>query len=242
MTKKILWFLLVTCSLFIHQRSVWAQDVHQIIEAHLQAMGGKQNLSTLKSLKVSSVVSVMGVEMQLQTSIVHKQSLRSETNIQGMTIVQVVDKGSGWQINPLVGLNKPIDLSKAELQALEDQLDLAGLLNYQEKGYQATLIGEDNVLDTPVFKIQLRTPSGVLTTNYISKETHLVVQSVIQMSVEGQVAETTITPSNYKKVDGIMFPFTSKIRSSKMPSEIMVSQTKRVEVNPVLPSNLFKRP
>ena len=80
------------------------------------------------------------------------------------------------------------------------------------------------------------------TVNYISKETWYVLKSTMKISVGGQESETTVLPSNYKKVNGIVFPFTSEIKSSAMPGGTMVSETKKLEVNPVIDPATFKKP
>lgn len=242
MTKSFKHFAFTFLAVLFTQSIVNAQTVDEIIEKHLVAMGGKEKLSALKSVKISSAVSLMGIEMNLNTIVVQGKSLRSETEVQGMKIVQAIDKDKGWQINPMLGTTNATDLSSEEIQAISSQLDLTGFLDYKKKGYNVNLEGEETLNSAPVYVLSFTTNSGVSTVNYISKETWFVLKSTMKVNINGQETETIVIPSNYKKVNGIMFPFASEIKSSAMPGGSMISETKNLEVNPTIDPAVFKKP
>ncbi len=242
MTRKLFYKVCLICFMMLSQGVLYAQDVNEILDKHIEAMGGKEKLSALKSVKISAVISVMGMEMNLNTVVIHEKALRSDTEVQGMKIVQALENGAGWQINPVLGTTAPADLSADEINALSGQLDLTGFLDYEKKGYKVKLDGEENLNGAPVYVISFTTGSGISAVNYISKETLYVLKSTMKVTINGQETETTVLPSNYKKVNGMVFPFTSEIKSSAMPGSSMISETKTLEVNPVIDPAIFKKP
>lgn len=242
MAEKLKHIVFIVLAVFFTQSVLYAQKVEEILGKHIEAMGGKEKLSALKSVKISSVISVMGMEMNMNTVVIHQKALRSETEVQGMKIIQAIDNGKGWQINPMLGTNAAADLTNEEIKAISSQLDLTGFMDYEKKGYKVKLDGEENLNGAAVYVISFTTGNGISTVNYISKDTWYVLKSIMKIAIDGQETETTVLPSNYKKVNGIVFPFTSEIKTSAMPGGSMISETKSLEVNSTIDPAIFKKP
>lgn len=219
-----------------------AQSLDEILSNHLTAMGGAEKISKLNSLKISANVEMMNTKMPVTTTVVQNKGFRTETVIQGKTIVQAVYGNKGWMINPLTGQESPVALPEAAVKTMTSQTDLTVLYNYKEKGYTLTLDGEEDLLGAKVFKITSTMKNGVKQASYISKDTWYILKVEATVPVNGEEIKTENWQSDFKQVDGITFPFTSEISTSAIPNMKMVNKISTVEVNPKINEKIFEMP
>jgi len=222
--------------------SAFAQNVDEIVAKHITAMGGADKLSKLKSVKINGEMNVMNMEIPVVTTIVQDRGFRSETTVQGQTIVQVIDKDKGWSINPMAGQTKPTALPEEVVKSLSAETDLTGLYNYKEKGQTLTLDGEDDLAGAKVFKVTVNLKNGGKRTNYISKDTYYILKVVAFMNVNGQDVQSTNNQSDFRQVDGVTYPFTSEVETSAMPGTSMAMKIKSLQVNPKIDESIFVMP
>jgi outer membrane lipoprotein-sorting protein len=232
---------LLTALLSLLLTRVSAQTVDEIIDKHVTAMGGAEKLSQLKSMKIEASMQIMGMEIPTTTTVVQERGFRSETDVQGTKIIQALDGKSGWSVNPMMGQNTPTALPEELVKSMSGQVDLTGLHNYRAKGYKVELVGQQTLEGTPVFVVKVTNNQGVAVTNYISKESYYIVRTLVKATVSGQEMETKMSQSNFKKVDGITYPFTAEIESPAMPGAITMV-VKSVQVNPVIDESIFAMP
>src|SRR4051812_9679020 len=100
MKKLKICLLTITASLSIF--SLQAQTVDEIINKHVDALGGKDKLSQVTSLYVESTVNAMGNDNPSKTYILNGKDYKVESDFNGQQFVQcyTTDKG-GWVINPM---------------------------------------------------------------------------------------------------------------------------------------------
>lgn len=220
--------------------AVQAQNVDEVINKHVAAMGGDK-YTGIKSIKMEASAQIMGMDLPSNTTIVQGRGMRSQTTVQGSDIVQAIDGKTGWMINPMAGSNSPTALTEDQVKMSAGQLDLTGLYNYKAKGYKAELTGEDKIEGAPVDVVKVDMGNNTFATHYISKDTHYILKSVVNTSVQGQDVELKTNFSNFKQVDGITFPFTTEIESPAMPG-VMTMIVKNVEVNPKVDESIFAMP
>lgn len=222
------------------QLAASAQSVDEIINKHIAAMGGDKYTS-LKAVKIESSSQIMGMDLPSSTTIAQGRGLRSETTVQGMSIVQGIDGNTGWAINPMAGQTTAAPLPEEQVKMSAGQLDLTGLHNYKEKGHTAELAGEETLEGAPVYVVKVNMANGAKATHYISKDTYYILRSSVKVAVQGQEVEVKTNFSNFKQVDGVTFAFTSEMESPAMPG-VMTMMVKNVQVNPTLDENIFKMP
>lgn len=225
---------------FIVQLASYAQSVDEIISKHIAAMGGDKYTS-LKSVKIESSAQIMGMDLPSSTTIAQGRGLRSETTVQGMTIVQGLDGNTGWAINPMAGQTTATAIPEDQVKMSAGQLDLTGLYNYKEKGHTAELAAEETIEGAPVYVMKVNMANGSKATHYISKDTYYILRSAVKVSVQGQEVEAKTNFSNFKQVDGVTFAFTTEIESPAMPGT-MTMIVKNVQVNPTLDESIFAMP
>jgi outer membrane lipoprotein-sorting protein len=219
-----------------------AQTVDDIIYKHIRAMGGAEKIAQLKGVKISATMKVMNMEMPVTTTIVQDKAFRTETKAQGMTIIQAVNGNTGWMINPMGGQTKATVMPEEAVKSLNSQKDITGLYNYKEKGYKLTLDGEEDLDGAKVYKVTATLNSGVKQVNYISKDTFYILKIEASMPVEGQLIKTESTQSDFRQVDGIVFPFVLEVTTTAMPGMTMVNRIASLEVNPKIDESLFEMP
>lgn len=228
--------------LFVSALTASAQNLDEIISKHISAMGGADKLAKLQSVKINAEMDVMNMKVPIATTIVQNKGFRSETTIQGMTIVQAVNGNSGWTINPMTGQTKATALPEDVVKSMTTETDITGLYNYKEKGYTLTLEGEDDLAGAKVYKVGMTLKNGVKRVNYISKDTFYILKMVVQANVGGKDIMSENMQSDFRQVDGIFYPFTSQVTTSAMPNATMTLKISSLEVNPKIDDSIFTMP
>lgn len=242
MRRAIISKTLLILSLFGSIQIATAQNLDEIIDKHVKAMGGADKLGKLQSLKITAEMDVMNMKVPISTTIVQNKGFRSETTVQGMTVVQAINGNSGWTINPMTGQTAPTALPEEAVKAMATETDLTGLYNYKQKGYALTLDGEEDLAGAKVYKVTMALPNGTKRINYISKDTFYILKMIVQTTINGQEVKSENTQSDFRQTDGITYPFTSEVTTSAMPGTAMVLKINTLEVNPKIDEAIFAMP
>lgn len=235
---KLLAFLIIVSL----SGAVKSQTLDDVISKHIKAMGGADKLGKLQSMKITAEMDIMNMKVPITTTIIQNKGFRSETTVQGMTIVQAINGTTGWAINPMAGQTKATALPEEAVKSLSAETDLTGLYNYKEKGYKLTLDGEEDLAGAKVYKVSMTLPNGVRRINYISKDTFYILKIVAQTTVNGQEVMSENIQSDFRAVDGVYYPFTSEVTTSAMPGTKMGLKIASLEVNPKIDPNIFVMP
>ncbi len=222
--------------------SVAAQGLDEIIDKHIKAMGGADKLAKLESLKITAEMDVMNMKVPITTIIIQNKGFRSETTVQGMTVVQAVNGNTGWTINPMTGQTKATALPEEAVKSMAAETDLTGLFKYKEKGYVLTLDGEDEVAGAKVYKVTMTLKNGIQRINYISKDTFYILKIIVHLKMNGQDIMSENTQSDFRQVEGIYYPFTSEVSTSAMPGTKMTLKITDLTVNPKIDPAIFNMP
>ncbi|MCF2491841.1 MULTISPECIES: outer membrane lipoprotein-sorting protein [Dyadobacter] len=220
----------------------FAQTVDEVIDKHIKAMGGADKLAKLQSVKIAAEMEVMNMKVPISTIIVQDKGFRSETTVQGMTVVQAINGNTGWTINPMAGQTTATALPEESVKAMSTETDLTGLYNYKQKGYTLTLDGEEDLAGAKVYKVSMALKNGTKRTNYISKDTFYILKMIVATTINGQEVTSENTQSDFRQVDGVTYPFTSEVTTSAMPGAAMVLKISSLEVNPKIDPTIFEMP
>jgi len=139
MKKFFLPFLFVSLSL-----ASFAQTVDEVVAKHIEAMGGKDKLASLKSVYMETVSVMNGNEATAKLWKVNNQLMRREFNFGMGTVTMVMTDKEGWSSNPRSG-GKFEPLPADVVLSQQSELDCAGpLVDYASKGNKAELIGKED--------------------------------------------------------------------------------------------------
>lgn len=201
----------------------------EVISNYVKAIGGKEKLQ-----KVNDVTIKMGMSMQgMKIEIISKQKAPNKMSVETLMGTNVLSKqvcnGVKAMVKSQMG-NK--ELTGAELEEMLAQSTLNAELYLDKMGITAELKGSEDVEGQPAWKVQMNMPSGKNTVDFYDQKSGLKVKSVAQ---QGQMSVTTLY-SDYREVEGVLFPFKLKQSAGPQSFDIAVSA---IEVNKGIDDSVF---
>jgi hypothetical protein len=219
-----------------------AQTADEIVNKHIAAIGGKEKISSIKSVYIEADMEVMGNNAPSVTYIVNGKGFRNDVEFNGQKITRVVTDKGGWALNPMMGQTAaeamPADQAKAEA----GQIFVGGpLFDYAAKGTKVELVGKEDVNGVSAHKLKVTTKEGTESTYYIDPTTFYVVKVVNKISMNGEQIETSAVFSKYTKTEyGFVMPATTELT---LPQGFTLNvNNKKVEINKEIDPKLFDMP
>lgn len=218
-----------------------AQTADEIVNKHIEAMGGKEQIKNIKSVYTEGTMNVMGNEAPVTTTILNGKGFKSEVDFNGQKIVQVLTDKEGWAINPMMGSTDPQKMPEEQYNSSKDEIFVGGpLYDYAAKGYKVDLAGREDVNSVNAYKLNVTNDDNT-TTLYLDPNTYYIIKAVKKFDVGGQQGEVSTVFSDYKKTDGgFVLPYSTEIT---LPQGFSISSTiKKVEVNKDIDPAIFDMP
>jgi hypothetical protein len=239
MKKKIVF---TTCMLFIGALT-FAQTADEIVNKNIEAMGGKDKIAGIKTMKMVASIDIgPNMKAPITMYVVNNKSVRTDLEFQGMKMMSAAEGDSGWVVNPFGGKKEAERMNGEQIRESKEQMDIAGsLFNYKEKGSTVEYIGKEDMEGTDTYKLKVTKKTGDIEYLYLDAATYLTLKQTTKRKFEDKEVEGESLFSNYKKVDGIMFPFTIEARA-KDSSQGQAINFETVEVNPKIDNAMFKMP
>jgi hypothetical protein len=240
---KIRYFtMLLVMSFWLFAR-LGAQTAEEIINKHIEAIGGAGKLTAIKTVYSEGAVaipsSVLG-EGRSKTYRVNGEGLRDEMIFGTYDIIESYTARQGWWLQPFLGKAKPDTLSEQRTKAGQAQLFIGGpLLNYKASGSTVELLGKENINGTDAFKLKLLTKDGIEFTYLVDPATYYILRSTVRLK-NGEHLKTT-SFSDYRKTDeGLVMPFAAEFTTGN--SNLMYLIVNKVEINKDIDPEVFKMP
>lgn len=232
--KNIKFFLFALAA--VATSSIYAQTVDEVISKHVDAIGGKEKLSQVKSVYTENSMEVMGNAVTQKEYLLEGKGFKSEVEFNGSNIVQCVNDKGGWMINPMMGGTDAQAIPDGIYKSTKPQIYIGGaLIDYSTKGYKAELEGKED----GNFKIKV-TADGNETYYFIDPKTYYITKSVMKGEAMGQAVDVTTTYSDHKKTDfGLVLPYT---KSVDMGVFQFVQKIDKIEVNKAIDPKIFDMP
>jgi hypothetical protein len=226
-----------------------AQTADEIIEKHLEALGGRAAFAKIESRTMKGTISATTPAGDLSGTIevTNQRPNKTRTLIQmdlsavglgKMVQEQRFDGAAGYAMDTLQG-NR--DVTGDQLEALKNTTFPNPLLNYKEAGATVELAGKEKVGDRDAYVIIGKPKTGPVVRQYIDAQSYLPIKQVVKINVPqigGEVEQTT-EPSDFRDVDGVKVPFRVKTSSALQTIVVTVSQ---VEHNKSVDQSLFSKP
>src|ERR1700742_379871 len=114
-----------------------AQTVDEVINKHIDAIGGKDLVGKVNSVYIEATMSVMGNDAPNAITIVNGKGYKSETDFNGQKIINCITDKGGWMVNPMAGANDPTAMTADQVKGFKEQLYFDPLYNYAANGYKA---------------------------------------------------------------------------------------------------------
>jgi hypothetical protein len=207
--KKLIIFGFFIMALILVQFAK-AQTVDEIINNHIDAIGGKEKLLALNSVKLDGNLNTQGFDVGIVVTVLNGKGARTDISVPGMSDgYRIITPTKGWNFLPFQGMSGPEDASEEQVQSGQGQLDLQSpLLNYAAKGHKVELLGNEKVDGADCYKLNITYKNNKTTTLFINTTTYYKVKSISQVNLNGQDMEMETTYTDFKKLpEGYVFPF-----------------------------------
>ncbi len=230
--KRIL--LALTLLLSVHE--IKAQTVDEIVDKFIAAIGGKEKMMALNSLKLEGSLSVQGLDIGVTVTILNGKGSRTDITVPGQSDgYRIVTPTKGWNFLPFQGQSSPEEASEDMVKSGQSALDLQSpLLNYAAKGHKVELLGKEKVDAADCFKLKITYKNGKSAILFIDATTYYRVKSISTVTINGEDTQVETTYTDFKKTpEGYVLPY-----SQTGPNGTIVYST--ISINKPIDENIFK--
>ncbi len=213
----------------------FAQTTDEIVEKYVTALGGKEKMLALKTVKMTGAMSVQGADVALVITRKHMVGSRTDISVMGTENYQLVTPDKSWSFMPIQGNSSPEEATEEQHKSQVGQLDIQGtLFNYKEKGHKVEYKGKETVDGTECYKLAIVSKNGKDITYFIDTKTDRLFKSTSKSSRNGEEMEIATTFADYKQTkDGYWFA-----HSTTTPQgELSISS---IETNTIVDDSIFK--
>jgi hypothetical protein len=221
-------------------------SLDQLIAKNVEACGGKTAIESVKSIKFDVHIVDPGFEADGVYYAERPGKMRIDVMV-GRTHVYAegFDGHRAWQWN---GKGDPVDESVAATQALQHGIELpnklVGLHELAARGNKLELIGREKIDNINYYVLNLTFADGIATRLYLDPHSWLITRrrSVRPLHPDIDPTPTTIeaTMTDFRKVGGLMFPFSSKNTDLKTGKLLEKTTTRDITLNPAVEPRLFE--
>jgi hypothetical protein len=229
--KNLIVFGLFIMSLVLVQFAQ-AQTADEVIDKYVEALGGKDKLASLNSVKMQGNLTLpQGFDLAITITRLHMKGMRADFSVNGTDNYQIFTPGKGISYIPVQGMTAPTDMPEDQVKAGQSQLDVqSSLFKYKEKGTTVEMLGTEGT----DYKLKVTYSNGVISTYYIGQKDYRLNKTTSKRNINGEDVDMETTYSNYKQVDGFWFAFTT---SSNVQGE---TNYDKIEVNIPVDEAIFK--
>ena len=155
-----------------------AQTVDDVINKHIAALGGKENLKKIQNVVMVGSLTVQGAEISLTLTQVNNKLARQDISAMGMNGFDFLTDKEGWSYMPFQGMQKPEPKTADEVKKSQSDLDIAGpLVDYAAKGHKVELLGKEDVDGTECYKIKVSLAGGKEVTFFIDPASSMIIRA-----------------------------------------------------------------
>lgn len=214
--------------------AAFAQTADEIINKHIEAVGGAKAWDKIKSVKLVGTMSVQGNEIGITQTIVNDKAARTDISFMGQTGYTIITKDKGWSFMPMMGQTAPEEVPAEQLKMQKKQLNYKnGQLVDKSNIKTSTLNGTDTIDSKPCYKVTITNKDGENSVCYFDAKTYYMVRAESKLNIQGEEQEATVSFSDFKKLpEGIVVPMT--IESPQGPITF-----KSIEVNKPVNEKIF---
>ena len=217
--------------------------VGTLLDGYVRARGGLERFEGIQTLRMTAKASAgPDRKARVMREIKHPGLIRTEFTFQGITSIYACDGEQGWYVAPLSGVIDPEVMSKEGTQRAIEQAAIGGpLVEWQAKGHTVDLLGKETIDGRDVFKLKVTLTSGTVRYEFLDAESLLLKRTVSSRNYHDRTIEVETTYSDFRAVDGVVFPHLITIGAKGQPLVLEVV-VETIELNPPLDDSRFTVP
>ena len=171
-----------------------------VLNKYIEAIGGEAKLKAAKSVLMKAEAEVQGMKLNMEIKKSSKNQFLQEITMMGNVMSKKVYDGKTGYVT---AQGQKMDLTDEQLQAMKDEAALFPELNYLTEG-NTTLEGTQKLEGKEAYMIKVNDTK----TSFYDTESGLKIKEETTSEVNGEPMTQALEMSDYKAVEGIMFPFT----------------------------------
>ena len=191
----------------------------QILDRHIQEIGGREALQRLQSIRTSATLSFAGLTGEMTAYAKRPDRLLVHTSLPGVGEIRTGYNGQvAWSTDPVQG---PRLLTGNELVEMRERARFDQMLKDPSSYQSIETVQRTTFEGRPVYEVKVVRPSGREETEYYDAETGLQIgQITTQSSAMGQMQVTTVM-SDYRRFGPLLLA--AKAVQRLGPQEISIT-------------------
>lgn len=157
----------------------------------------------IKDITKEMEATIQGMKIQMVSKQLAPNAMSMEMKMNGMVMQKQLFDGKNGSVTSMQGTK---EMEEEQLKSLAEGSVLHKELRYKELGYQLNLLGIETVLGKDAYKVEIISPSGDISIQYFDVNSGLLFYSTSTSTSGGKVVNSTTEYSDYKEVDGVLFP------------------------------------
>lgn len=207
-----------------------------IIKTFVEKTGGRAAYEKIKSRVTHAKLEMAGMKGTM-TMWQAGGKTAAKTEIEGLGVIeQGTDGSAAWETNPMTGARL---LEGKEKAVFTRQSTLNGELNWEKLYKKAETTGEDVIDGKPHWRVVMTTMEDEKLTSWYDKASGLLTK--VTMTMESPMGAMSLESfiSDYKTVDGVMFPHKTLVKVMGMEQVLTIE---KLEHNTDIPAEKFNPP
>jgi len=236
-SKKLLSLGLGVFLLIFSWQSLQAETLKEILNKHMEALGGEEVLKAQRNSVAEFDITVPGgLTGKHKSYFKYPNKLRSETDLKVMTSLSVYDGEKGWIRDPNGQVR---ELAGMELENARSEIyfSVYGYLFPERVKGKVEYLGREEDEAANYYVVQATPEDAEPVKMFINPETYLIDKTVSKHDI----VVVTSYLSDYKDFGGIKMA-SSTVMNTGDPAYDIKSTLTNIEFNPQLSDDLFKIP
>lgn len=228
--------------LFFSIKSMIAQSVDEIIQKHIDAIGGIANWNQIKTIEVRSIIENESESYSEIKKIEKNKNFRKDIVLNGRSnsninihsdkkYFVIMSEFSACKYLPDNLNNSVYALEKNDIVYYTDEMDFEDpFLNYKFKNIDIKMLPIEFINDVEYYKFYLKYPNGKEQYIYVSSATNLIYKIIL---VNSEIEDIKEYVSYHTLLNGILFPKEVISSYGKITNQAVV-------INPKFDKTIFK--
>lgn len=204
-----------------------------IIDKYVEAIGGKEAMSTVEDRTTIMRGNIMGQNVTVIIKQKWPNKLRQEIKAGDMNQLTVFNGEKGV----MTAAGQVLEISGKELDAIKIESNMNLLFDPESFGIILSYEGEALVDSIAAHKIKMTLPSGIRWFQYYDRETGLKIKENKELQTQMGLMEQDTYYYDYKDIDGKLYPF--KIKQSVGPQSFEMTVSS-VRINTGMDDSIFE--